>query len=773
MNTMEAFQATLKKHRSSFEVLENLPVNKEDIRKIKDKLLKELKSEEYNTDIEYHRTKNLISFLCFVLKDFQEADKYAKEVLESNADNIVALSNKVWFSIRNCSMNQQCKDNLKKLQSLKKNNIACLVAKADIAFTYSRIGIKGYDKAKRLYKDIIDECDGITGNETKVDRKLSTDYFSVWMFGYALVEKRMLNLSNSFNEDELDLSLDNYRRVIKLYCRIISLRQKDSSICVKRFQARSYADVGLLVYNVRKTSPRAVLEIHLDNADLPKQPEEYIRTALDIFPNDIYVLEKSGQYYRYARNNALSIKYLTKAVETKGTSHAHHHLALSLKRKLDIDVGNIVYEPMEGQGKRSARKMLPVKSPLYLKSIDYTENKDVADMILQYLDKSVEIAFNTGAMYDKGLFYRQLGMTGKALESFEYIIKNEDEHSSRMYLANAYEQAGICLRDMFRKRVRSDLRKDIEQKMKMYLKSSIEISCSFVANVPALKSCWKSASTLESIIEDKEDLLFLHEKMDRHQEALEVLKELEELAQTQDEYDKILKEKVNKYNTLGLYDDAVIALSTMPNVLDTIGEEMCLQIYVKAGIDALKKGYDRTARYRVQRALEIRNRKKTNEANAKPNVASVEERYDVFILCNTEDEENGKKLMDIMIRTGVRTTLNTDRLLPGTSMTLGMTQEMKKANHFIIIFDFDADDRRVANRITHLMERLQSIVEAREPGSSSIIVIKAITCDMVPDIFLGYKTINMELHTVPEDFTKNENACKSVKELIIAILSSS
>ncbi|XP_053377653.1 uncharacterized protein LOC123534780 [Mercenaria mercenaria] len=332
---------------------------------------------------------------------------------------------------------------------------------------------------------------------------------------------------------------------------------------------------------------------------------------------------------------------------------------------------------------------------------------------------------------------------------------------------------------MLEQQDRSEHRKDMEQKMKMYLKSSIEISCSLDAYIPALKSYWKSASTLESIIDDastkenKEDRLFPYKKLGRHQEALEVLNELEELAQTQEERVKILKEKVEKYLTLGLYDDAVFALSMLPDVIDTIGEEMYLNIYVEAGIDALKMGHDGKARNRIQRMLKMRNRNKTSEVNAKPNVASLEERYDIFILCNTKDEGNGKKLMDIMIRMGLQTTLNTDRLLPGTSMLSGMTDEMKKSNHFMIIFDFDADDKSLANRMRHLTERLQSIVEAREPRSSTIMVIKAITCDTVPDMFLGYKTIDMELQTVLEDFTKNENACQSVKELLIALSSSS
>ncbi|XP_053375922.1 uncharacterized protein LOC128547363 [Mercenaria mercenaria] len=777
-NEMEDKQAELKKYPSTFDVFENLPVSTEDIRKIKVKLLIDEKSEEYDTEMEMHRIWNLISFLCFVLQDHTGAEKYVEKVLKSDSGNMIALSNKTWFFLKQCSINQQFEENCKKLERLKKNNFACLVAKAEIAFTYSRLGVKRYDKAKSLYKNVIDECDEIMAKDETKDTKRLKSYLCVWMFGYALVEKRLLNFSNTFDETKIDLSADNYKRVIELYCRII--QQEKCSNCIRRYQARSLVDIGLLTYNMQTTAQSDTSSIYPDNVDLPEQTEDFFTTAFKIFPDDVYVLEKSGQYYRYARNIERSIQLLEKAIKIKGTSHAYHHLALSKKRKLDIDIGNCksrIFKSSFTQNK--PRTMTFVKSPLKQKPIDYRKNKIVADEIIRCFEKSIEISFNTAAIYDKGLFYRQLGMLDKALESFEYLIRNEEGHSSRLDMANAFEQAGLCLSQMLEQECRKEQRKGLETKKKMYIKSSIEISCRVAANIPALKSCWKSYSTLKSLIgeastkENKKDLLFLYEKMERHHEALEVLNELEGFPQTKDERVTILKEKVKTYTTLGLYDDAVLTFSRMPNALDTIGEDMYLQMYVEAGIDALKKGNDWTARNRIHSALEIGNRNKTNEDNSTSNDASTEERYDIFILCNADDEENGKKLMDIMIRMGLQTTLNTDRLLPGTSMLSGMTDEMKKANHFMIIFDFDADDKSVANRMRHLTERLQSIVEAREPGSSTIIVIKAITCDMVPDMFLGYKTIDMELHTVPVDFTKNETACKSVKELLIAIYSTS
>ncbi|XP_053375923.1 uncharacterized protein LOC123529233 [Mercenaria mercenaria] len=766
---MEELESELKKYPSSFEVFEYLPTSKTDVKKIKDKLLLELQSEEYDTDIEFRRTCNLISFLCFVLKDFTEAESYTEEVLKRDPDNMISLSNKTWFSIKNCSLSQQCTDNCNKLESLMVNRFACLVAKAEIAFTFSRLGVKGYDRAKSLYKDVIEECEEIMTAETIKNRNIPTDYLCVWMFGYALVQRRLMNVCNTQNENELDQSCDNLRHVIDIFCRIIKL--KDPSECVKRYQARSYVELGHISFSEQDKLQGNIREIYPDDVDLPKTTEEYYTTALQIFPNDVYILEKSGQYYRYARKIELSIQLLENAIEIKGTSHAYHHLASSLRRKLDIDVGNVVYKPFKAQCKRSSNKaratMVPVKSPLQPKPINYEANKDAADKILGYFNMSVKKAFNTAAMYDQALFYRQLDMIEKALELFEQLIKNEDDHSSRVDLANAFEQAGLCLQQMLNQQPGDDQRKDMEEKMKMYWKSSIEISCNLISKIPSLNKSWKSTFALRSIIgnantkEDKQDLLFLYNKMEQYKEALEVLNELEKLAETQGENSKIVKGKVEKYLSLGMYDDVVIALSTLPNVLDTIGKKLCMQIYVEAGIDALKKGYDGKARDRIRRAFEVLSSDRTN---------GCKERYDLFILCNMDDEENGQKLLKIINSFGLHATFNTERLRPGTSMLAGMTNEMKNSDHFVIVFDFDARNVSVANRMQHLTERLQLIVEAREAGSSSIMVVKAKTCEQLPDMFLGYKTIDMDLHTVPEDFTEDRNASKAVKEILLTLL---
>ncbi|XP_045206913.2 uncharacterized protein LOC123559160 [Mercenaria mercenaria] len=781
---MDGFQTKLKKYPSSFDVLDNLPKSKEGVKKINDKLELELKSEEYDTDMQYHRAWNLISFLCFVLKDNAKAELYNDKVLKSDPNNMIALSNKAWFSIKECVFDQYITEYDKKLEELKQNNLILLVAKAEVAFTYSRLGVKRFDNAISSYKDVIDECDRLTRVEMKEASRVPVDYICVWLFGYALAQKRQLNFSTAVDENELDFSPESYRRVIELYCRIIGLT--DSSELVKRYRARSYVDLGQIRYGIEDIFPSETPRIFTENQNLPKQEEEYFTTALDILPEDVYVLERSGKYFRYARQIERSIRMLTKAVKIKGSSYAYHHLASSLRRKLDIAVGNVLHQPLRSKGQyatnRTRQSIKPIKSPLNAKRINYEENKEAADEILRYFDQAVEISLNTGAMYDKGLFCRQLGNPVKALEIFEYLIKNEEGNCSLVEIANAYEQAGLCIRDMMRECIENDQYQVLEHKMKMYLKSSIEISCKIVANIPCLKKCWKSAPTLISILHGEadtqtnyEDLLFLYEKLKRHKDALEVLNELEKFAHSVDENIEILHKKIETYLILERYDDAVLALDMvilLPKGLDKIGKRLCQQVYVEAGMDALKNGNDGIARARIHSSFKLMTRNNSDETHSSPDDGSDDEKYDLLILSNIDEEDKGRQLLSIMNQIGLHTTLNIDSELPGTPILTGIISVMKKCEHFVTVFDFD-DGESVARKMQYFTQLLQTIVEGRKRGSSNRILIKAVPCDKVPDIYFGYKVIDMDFSTVHADFTKSVHVCETVKELLLALTFSS
>ena len=100
---MEEITEILRQYPSNFNVAETIATkSREEMFKIKRKLETEMEASKYefSTDMEKLRVQNLLSFLCYNLGDKEMAETLNKSVLNSDKDNMIALSNKAWFSVR-------------------------------------------------------------------------------------------------------------------------------------------------------------------------------------------------------------------------------------------------------------------------------------------------------------------------------------------------------------------------------------------------------------------------------------------------------------------------------------------------------------------------------------------------------------------------------------------------------------------------------------------------------------------------------------------------
>jgi hypothetical protein len=122
---MEEIKKTLSQYPSSFSVTETMAtMSREELKKIKSKLEIELKSseKEFSTDMEKLRVENLLSFLHFHLRDREKATELNKIVLDRDPDNMIALSNKAWFSLRDLKNILKCKELCDRLKEIKRQN---------------------------------------------------------------------------------------------------------------------------------------------------------------------------------------------------------------------------------------------------------------------------------------------------------------------------------------------------------------------------------------------------------------------------------------------------------------------------------------------------------------------------------------------------------------------------------------------------------------------------------------------------------------------------
>ena len=298
----------------------------EDLRKCSKKRLKQvfdrISSETYDNEVERIRDLNLAAFLQHELGEKENALRDINQALSRNDKNINALVLKGWFFQKSEDVHE-CKEILGRLRPLLNDRIEMLHAKAEVAYIYTRLGIRFYDKAIEKFESVFSEIDK---DKVPVGSVASI----VWKFGLALTIKRTLNFNNLYDQNKFDLTVGKMEAAFKVYNDIYE-SQTDS-----KYKARSLVEMGELVS--RTTSRDGAKGLKANSILLKKPTEEYFQEALQLCDTDPFVLQRCGKHYRYRKDFDISIELLRKSIEGKQNeynSYGHHHLALSLKKKLE------------------------------------------------------------------------------------------------------------------------------------------------------------------------------------------------------------------------------------------------------------------------------------------------------------------------------------------------------------------------------------------------------------------------------------------------------
>ncbi|XP_060587448.1 uncharacterized protein LOC132742960 [Ruditapes philippinarum] len=1045
MDDDKEIETKLRQYPSSFDLYEEIQsMSKDCVEKHLERLVKEVESNPYDNTMEKLRAWNFISFLSFILGNEKDAFEYNSKVLERSKDNIMGLCNKALFLLKMQEKYHVVHDLCKQLNESRKHKGNMLFAKAEKAFHYLCLGTKRNEKSRHLFKEVLDEVhelniDGACETDDSEDILLQTDNYCVLNFSYALTYKRALNLSNCHDVSSFDVSsqLDMIKKACNIYGRIIHI--EGDSTCLKYYKGRSYVELGSIDFDIRKNKStfqnvNSIKDVLPDREDLWLSTNEFYEKAECFCPNDVFVLERCGKYFRYVNVIDKSISLLERAIAIRGTSFSHHHLALSLKRQVEShfrqpksekyltlnvpdntdacgmlkhtsldetvslasnmsiddydkeihmkpkqenasansddgnlslrgrhsenqhDLGNRVNFPFkketirgpsienfrgfgsrgdvllkgeamrgphtehqlrwgnrgiapfkgefmrtrhsknhQGWGSRGtvpfkretirgpsienfrglgsrgdvllkgeamrgphtehqlrwgnrgiapfkgefmrtrhsknhqgwgSRGTVPfkretirgrptdnlrcwgnrgnapfkgeimrtrhsenhqgwgsinrnkahfgIKCPVKPKLINKEKHIDTIKQIIFHFDKSFELSSNYGAIYDKGLLYRQIEEHDNALATFKILIRDKGGHCSLVQLSNAYEQAGLCLNGML---WQSEEKGELD--MKTYFKKSIEISCSIVSKLPFLQNCWVSAPTLKEFLSGKakttehlKDLVYLSEKFENYGEAIKFLKDRKELTVDENERAKLEIQLVENYLSNGNYEDAVFALGAMvclPNGYELIDEKMYLQAYIEGGVVALKQESFKVAGLRLRNALDFyRHNQNVHNRRGHNNTDIEDENFDVFILCNEDLEEKSMSLVHILTAFKLRVTINFQELLPGTSKMSGIYQQFRHSHHFLLVID----EKQLENINKHYFEQIEEVILERNYGH--IVIIKTSKDAKVPSNLSKYPSMemNIEADEIPENCYENESLCETIKALLLKLASS-
>ncbi|KAL4227018.1 TPR repeat [Mactra antiquata] len=397
---------------------------------------------------------------------------------------------------------------------------------------------------------------------------------------------------------------------------------------------------------------------------------------------------------------------------------------------------------------------LYINCPRKCWNINTTGCEELLQKIIFHFDEAYRINMNEVALYQKGLLYRQVGDFHKALEIFRSLVQDKNGLCTKLTIANAYEQAGLCLNDM---RFLSTNPEHDEENMKTYFKLSIEASCSLVAKLPSLENCWTSAPTLLSFLQGKcktkqvlNDLKFLYDKMKDYKNAVLVLSDLCRLAEDDGEKMEIIVDKIKLHFDTRQFDDAVLAfdlLKCLPNWLDCVDKKLFVNVHIEGAIDAFKKDHPQIATLRFQNAFDFC-KAKVSQTGGHANEESLEdgddsegEQYDLFVLHSSDDHTNVRKLGHILESLGLKIAKSIDTL-PGCLIRDGVIGGMERSRHFIVVYDLKPSEEATIGQMKLYIAAMQDIIAERNHGNA--IILTTTGHSKIPRIFYGLKKIEFD-----------------------------
>ncbi|CAI9737949.1 interferon-induced protein with tetratricopeptide repeats 1B-like [Octopus vulgaris] len=238
------------------------------------------------------RQKNVLVYILWQMNDKFSAEKLTNEVREKKPDNLVALTNLAFIHLYdgNISEVRNLLDNLSNLEERENFSLIEAEGKRNVAYCLATISFKDHERAVELYKESLNVC--------------PDDYLC--MFSIALLQYRCLkkNIDKEKRRENIKESIQYLEKIRCAFPRHID----------KGLMGRTLALIGLF---------------QLSRYNFHSQPaKKYFQRALDISPDDPYVLEKSANNYILSNQHEEGRKLLEKAIEIKATPYSHHQLGL-------------------------------------------------------------------------------------------------------------------------------------------------------------------------------------------------------------------------------------------------------------------------------------------------------------------------------------------------------------------------------------------------------------------------------------------------------------
>ncbi|XP_076466844.1 uncharacterized protein LOC143298058 isoform X2 [Babylonia areolata] len=255
-----------------------------------------------------------------------------------------------------------------------------------------------------------------------------------------------------------------------------------------------------------------------------------------------------------------------------------------------------------------------VKSPLG-KAEQFNRTDEFVQQALDALEKAVAISKeeNKRAVYDLALMHRALGEFDKALELLDKIQLTKQKSLRPFDKINAYEQAGLILKDMSMRE--SDVRKKkrLAEEGESKLNTALRLCSRLCNKLPGLQHyiqhVWNAFPTLFQAAEQSDrhitDKLLekarLFSMIKDNYRSMDLLQEIASIAPERADDPDYLKMHIENYVALEQYDQALAFIETLTctaqrTTMDYFEDPQYVQkVYMKAGKAALLQGTSQDA----------------------------------------------------------------------------------------------------------------------------------------------------------------------------------
>lgn len=285
--------------------------------KMKEKLkqLQEDLDEKVDVKKENVRNFNFISYLHWRLGDREKAFdalKHAEEL--ENEPNLITHCNKILFfkELEKHYRSQELLKILKKSKDFKHIRTQSR-ATAEIGYCLSRLGPQNQDRAVRLFKKAI--------------AGIAPERNILWEYGLALTLRRQSNMFQMTKPEQFRPE-EKKKEAARLLYEI--LKFPAGNYC--RVKARAWCEMSKILY--RSNLFEVINENKKETAKINKM--WCFKEAIKLCPEEYFVLEKYGSHLRYTQNLEESKRMLEGAIHLRDTAFSRHHLALTLKKMVEV-----------------------------------------------------------------------------------------------------------------------------------------------------------------------------------------------------------------------------------------------------------------------------------------------------------------------------------------------------------------------------------------------------------------------------------------------------